>query len=196
MLTTNQLTYRNFGILGLMALMATTRFHHFGSAISLPDASLAVFFLSGLWFGGRKLFVLLLLEAGLIDYLAITQFDVSDFCISSAYIFLIPTYFTMWLAGKFCAPKEILKISTLVKQFGVLVLATSITFLISNGSFFLFSGRYTELSLSMYLERSAVYFQPYLFSTIAYVVLIYTLVTLVRVLKVTTKPNLSKKEVL
>jgi len=31
----------------LMLLMAGTRFHHFGSAVNLPDASIAVFFLLG-----------------------------------------------------------------------------------------------------------------------------------------------------
>jgi hypothetical protein len=33
----------------LAALRAATRFHHFGSAMYLPDASLAVFFLGGLY---------------------------------------------------------------------------------------------------------------------------------------------------
>src|SRR5690606_27401011 len=31
----------------LMLLMAATRFHHLGSALHLPDASLAVFFIGG-----------------------------------------------------------------------------------------------------------------------------------------------------
>ena len=36
----------------LAALMAATRFNHFGSAVSLPDASYAVFFLGGLYLAG------------------------------------------------------------------------------------------------------------------------------------------------
>lgn len=35
--------------LTLAALMALTRYGHFGSAVSLPDASLAVFFLAGFY---------------------------------------------------------------------------------------------------------------------------------------------------
>ncbi|WP_052700170.1 hypothetical protein [Methylocucumis oryzae] len=31
----------------LIALMVVTRYHHFGDALHLPDASLAVFFLAG-----------------------------------------------------------------------------------------------------------------------------------------------------
>ncbi len=186
MLANYKLNFRHLGIIGLLALMAATRFHHFGGPFSLPDASLAVFFLAGLWFGGRNLFVLLLVGAGLIDYLAISQFGVSDYCISVAYPFLVPSYFAMWLAGKLCAPYQIVKVTEMAKQLGLLIVATTTAFLISNGSFYLLSGRVTESTWSVYLEQFASYFPSYIFSTIAYVVFIYTLVTLVRVLLVNT----------
>ena len=53
----------------LATLMAATRFNHFGSAVSLPDASLAVFFLGGLYLsrsarGSMMIFAALILEAG------------------------------------------------------------------------------------------------------------------------------------
>ena len=76
----------------LAAVMAATRFHHFGSAISLPDASLAIFFLAGFYLRSPLLFAGFLAEAALVDYLAITYGGVSDWCISPAYVFLIPTY--------------------------------------------------------------------------------------------------------
>lgn len=182
MLANYKLNYRHLGIIGLMVLMGATRFHHFGSTFSLPDASLAVFFLAGLWFGGRNLFLLLLVEAGLIDYLAISQFGVSDFCISVAYPFLIPTYFAMWFAGKLCVSSGVVKVATLAKQFIFLGAATTIAFLISNSSFFLLSERVTEVTWSVYFEQFTSYFPSYLFPTIAYAVFIYTLVTLVRAL--------------
>jgi hypothetical protein len=75
----------------LVALMALTRVHHFGDAFSLPDASLAVFFLAGMSVSSFSFLGFLLLEAGVIDYVAITQFNVNDFCVSAAYVFLIPT---------------------------------------------------------------------------------------------------------
>jgi hypothetical protein len=89
--------------LGLAALMAATRSHHFGSALHLPDASLAVFLLAGFLIASPVLFGVLLVEAGLIDYLAITQFGVSDYCVTQAYWFLIPTYAVLWYAGRFYA---------------------------------------------------------------------------------------------
>jgi len=179
MITNYPFNYRHLGLIALAALMAATRFHHFASTLALPDASLAVFFLAGLWFAGRYLFIFLLLEAGLIDYLAITQFGVSDFCISSAYFFLIPTYFVMWSAGKFCQPdKALLKDYTVLKQITLLSLATASAFLISNGSFYLFSGRFTELTWPVYSAQFGNYFPPYLLAALAYVGVIYALVML------------------
>ena len=168
------------GAAALMALMAATRFHHFGTAFSLPDASLAVFFLAGLWLGGRYLFAALLLEAGLIDYLAITQFGVSDFCVSQAYVFLIPTYAAMWLGGKWCGKFSVLTMTTAMQQFAALAMSTSIAFLISNGSFYLLSGRYPDASWTEYFERFAMYYPPYLTSTLIYGVVIFGVVSVAK----------------
>jgi hypothetical protein len=161
-----------------MALMAATRFHHFGSPFALPDASLAIFFLAGLWLGGRYVFTLLLAEAGLIDYLAITQLGVSDYCISQAYVFLLPTYAAMWLGGKWCRQFTQLTASAAIKQLAALVVASSSAFLISNGSFFLFSGRYPDGSWSQYVAGFAAYYPPYMASTLVYGIIIFALVEL------------------
>jgi hypothetical protein len=158
----------NSGFLALVGLMLATRFHHFGSAFSLPDASLVVFFLGGLFFNRLGLFALLLGEAALIDYVAITQFNVSAFCVSPAYVALIPTYGVMWLAGKYCAKFKKSSSSEMYAQFVVLFLATSVAFLISNGSFFLFSGRYPDADFATYLSRVAMYYPPYLSATLIY----------------------------
>ena len=168
------------GAVALMALMAATRFHHFSTPFALPDASLAIFFLAGLWLGGRYLFAILLAEAGLIDYLAITQLGVSDFCVSQAYIFLIPTYATMWLGGKWCRQFNTLALMALAKQFAALVVATSSAFLISNGSFYLLSGRYPNSDWGQYIERFALYYPPYLTSTLMYAGVIFAAVSAVK----------------
>lgn len=68
-------------IFALAMLMALTCSDHFGSAITLPDASLAVFYLAGIFTGGLASFAVLLTEAALLDYVAISQFQVSDYCI-------------------------------------------------------------------------------------------------------------------
>ncbi|MEQ1558627.1 MAG: hypothetical protein ABL933_06750 [Methyloglobulus sp.] len=157
--------------IALMAVMALTRLDHFGSAISLPDASLAVFFLAGMGLSGLWLFALLLLEAGIIDFVAISQFSVSDFCISPAYGFLIPTYAVMWFAGRYAKAFAALHIIDAVKTVGLAVIATTGAFVISNGSFYLMSGRFGELSLTQYFNQLAQYLPPYLSSALIYIVI-------------------------
>lgn len=67
---------RLFTSFAAIALMALTRYGHFGSALSLPDASLAVFFLAGFYLPAWMLPVLLIEAVG-IDYLATTVGGVS-----------------------------------------------------------------------------------------------------------------------
>jgi hypothetical protein len=162
----------------LIALMALTRFHHFGDVLHLPDASLAVFFFAG-FYRKKAFFVFLLALAGLIDYIAIAN-GTSSFCVSAAYVFLIPTYAVMWFAGRYCTAFKSLKMSELAAQFGVAALATSTAFLISNGSFYTLSGRYPDLSWGQYFSRVAMYYPPYVSSALLYIVLGYGIMKLVQ----------------
>lgn len=157
--------------LALMGIMALTRFDHFGSALSLPDASLAVFFFAGLGFSSLWFLALLLFEAGIIDYLAITQFSVSDFCISPAYLCLIPTYAAMWCAGRYSKAFISLSFVASFKTFGLATIATTMAFVISNGSFYVFSGQFGELSWRQYLAQSAQYLPSYLSAALIYIVI-------------------------
>ncbi|MFW5443280.1 MAG: hypothetical protein ACKE51_03095 [Methylococcaceae bacterium] len=178
--------------LALIGLMLATRFHHFGDSISLADASLAVFFLAGLWVGGWKFFTLLLVQAGLIDYVSISQFSVSDYCISPAYMFLIPTYASLWFAGRYCSRFKTLQLTGLVVQFGMVFVATSVAFAISNGSFYLLSGKFADLNWIEYSSRVAQYYPLYLTSTLIYTVVIFAVVKIVSSLSISwVKPPAS-----
>ena len=152
----------------LIALMVLTRFHHFGDVLHLPDASLAVFFFAG-FYRKKALFGFLLALAALIDFVAIKN-GTSSWCVSPAYVFLIPTYAVMWFAGRYCAILKSIKIAELTLQLGLLILATTIAFAISNGSFYLFSGRYDSLGLGQYFLRIVQYYPPYMGYTLIYAV--------------------------
>jgi hypothetical protein len=165
----------------LIAAMILTRFHHFGDALHLPDASLAVFFFAGSY-RNKLLFGFLLALAGMIDYVAIAN-GTSAWCVSPAYAFLVPTYGIMWLGGRYYTTwlsAKVNKSTFSVWAIGFLSLATSLAFVISNGSFYLFSGRYPDLSWSQYLSRVAQYYPPYLSSTLIYAIVGYALVRLVK----------------
>lgn len=179
------------GVWALIGLMLLTRAHsaHFGTPINLPDASLAVFFMAGLWFGGLRLFTLLLLEAGLIDYVAITQMNVSDYCISPAYGFLIPAYAVLFWAGRTAACHDGLQTRAILMQMLLLIIGTSLSFVISNGSFYLLSGRFADVNWIEYTRRVVQYYPYSLTSVLAYGVSIVGVVKVVNLLKSVVRSN-------
>ena len=166
--------------LSLIALMVATRFHHFGDVLHLPDASLAVFFFAG-FYRKKMFFAFLLALAALIDYLAIEN-GTSGWCVTPAYVFLIPTYAVMWLAGRYCSLFKAMKIAELAKSAGLLMLATSAAFAISNGSFYLFSGRYADLSWGEYFLRVAQYYPSYVGAALIYALAGFAIVKLFKLL--------------
>ena len=170
-----QLQTRQVGIFSALALlMATTRFYsHYGSAVSLPDASLAVFFLAGFYLArlvwpAAVAFVLLLLEAGGIDYYAIAFRGVSDACISPAYWFLIPTYACVWYAGRWFAARQQMSWASLGLLAAVAWGSTTAAFLISNISYYLLSGHVSNPSLMQYAASVAKYYPQYLSCALFY----------------------------
>lgn len=181
-MNTTQWLHTRYLPVPLIALMVLTRFHHFGDALHLPDASLAVFFFAGFY---RKtiFFVFLLALAGLIDTLAIAN-GTSSWCVSPAYLFLIPTYAVMWFAGRHCSRFKSLTGTELLLSIVWLALAATAAFVISNGSFYLFSGRYSEMALNSYIAATAGYFLPYAGTALAYGLVIYAGVKFVKLMAV------------
>lgn len=164
----------------LMLVMAATRMHHFGTTLHFPDASLAIFLLAGFLIASPLLFGALFLEAVLIDYLAITQFGVSDFCVTPAYWFLIPTYAVLWFSGRSYARTHQNTPRSLGVFAAISFAAISTAFLISNGAFYAFSGRFPNMNIAEYTARVAQYYLPYLASAVTYLipaVLLYALFT-------------------
>ena len=160
----------------LIALMVVTRFHHFGDVVHLPDASLAVFFFAG-FYRKKAFFGFLLALAALIDFVAIKN-GTSSWCVSPAYVFLIPTYAVMWFDGRYCSTFKSMNIFELTMQLVLLILAASAAFAVSNGSFYLFSGRYDNLGWGQYSIRVARYYLPYVGYTLGYAVAGWAIVKL------------------
>lgn len=166
--------------LALAALMAATRMHHFGSPLHLPDASLAVFLLAGFFIASPLFFAGLLLEAGALDYVAITHLGVNDYCVTPAYWFLIPTYAVLWYAGRHYARMHQYSLRSLAIFAAVSFAAVNAAFLISNGAFYVFSGYFADLGMPEYAARVATYYLPYLSGAALYLVpaaLVYVLVS-------------------
>jgi hypothetical protein len=146
--------------LALAVLMAVTRSHHFATTTHLPDASWAVFFLAGFYLRPLWVFPALLALAGASDYVAVTWFAVSDFCVSLAYAFLVPAYGTLWLAGRWYARRHRFALASLMPLAGSVLAGAFLGEIFSSGGFYFFSGRFAETDLVTFAQRLAQYFPP------------------------------------
>ncbi len=159
--------------IALMVLMAMTRYDHFGSSVSLPDASYAVFFLGGLYLGrmrgGLAILALLLVEAALVDYYAINFRDVSAWCVTSAYGFLMVAYAALWFVGRWYAPRHNLAVKGLLGLFAAGAAAGSLAFVIANVSFYLLAGYFGNMSFIEYFSRVAQYYGSYVEVAVIYI---------------------------
>jgi hypothetical protein len=155
----------------LAALMAATRFYHFGSATLLPDASVAVFLLGGFYLARARWFALFLAQAMLIDQLAVSWGGVSGWCITPAYAFLAPAYGAAWLAGVWAARGLEPSARGALRTVLAFLAGVASWFVISNAGFFAFGGYFDEMSAAEYASRVAKYFGGYLAAAGAYVLL-------------------------
>lgn len=154
--------------LTLLAIMALTRIGHFGSVVSLPDASLAIFLLGGLWLGAAGYFAAFAALAFGIDvFLAKTAVE-AGWCLTPAYGGLVAGYGLMWLAGRFMTKTPELPPMRFI---GVSLSALLGAFLISNVSFWAYSGYFGDMAVSDYATTVAKYFPSYLASTSLYLTL-------------------------
>ncbi len=141
----------------LILLMAVTRGHHFASIDHLPSASWAVFFLAGIYLKPLWSFPLLILEAFLLDFAAITFGGVSSFCVTPTYVMLVPAYASLWWAGRWYAKHHREQWSSLLTLFSSLVVGTLVCQLISSGSFYFYSGRFTDPTMAEMVNRLVKY---------------------------------------
>lgn len=151
----------------LAVLMAATRIHHFGVGSIAPDASTGIFFLAGLLLGSPLWLAALLIEAVILDGVAIGFLKVADACMSSGYALLAPAYGALWLAGRGLRPAAKIDLFTAAKFVCFVVAGTAAFFIVSNLGYFLGSEFY-NLGIVEYVARVTRYFPMYLTVTLFY----------------------------
>ncbi|UJS24489.1 hypothetical protein [Thiothrix winogradskyi] len=136
----------------------------------LLDASWAVFFLAGFYLRNALTFGVFMATAVAIDYVAITKFGVSDFCVSQAYVALIPAYGALFVAGRwFAGQYQGETLATLGKLMLAVVVGFAVAQLISSGSFYFFSGKFAEVSLVEFGNRLVKYSPNSLYTMSLYI---------------------------
>jgi hypothetical protein len=163
----------------LIALMLCTRGQHFATVHALPSASWAVFFLAGALLRTRWMFVLLFALASALDFGSYAIGTISDWCLSPAYWALLPAYAALWCGGRVYARLHREAWSSVARLAGVLIITALVTYLISGGCYYAFSGHYTP-TLAGFLPRIAQYYPRALGTLAGYVGIAFALLALVR----------------
>lgn len=165
--------------LGLMALMLATRFHHFGDALHLPDASWAIFFLAGFYLPAAWLAGLMLAAVG-IDLVAVGWMGVSGYCLTPAYATLQAAHVALWAGGRWAGRRSGSGVSAVISMAAIALGVTLLAFILSNGAFYWFGGRVADTQWLQFLQTFIDYGPRFLAGTLGYLsaaVAVHLLVT-------------------
>ncbi|PCH60989.1 MAG: hypothetical protein COC05_02495 [Gammaproteobacteria bacterium] len=165
------LATRNQFIIGtvLVLLVVATRGQHFATLHSLPGASWAAFFLTGVYLRPRWALPGLLALTWGLDFAAYTWGGASGFCLTPAYVFLLPAYSALWLAGHWSAGRYRFEWHTLLPLGAAMLVGATVCELFSSGGFYFFSGRFMDPTFAEFGARLVKYFPPSLQSVAFYV---------------------------
>lgn len=174
------LSKRNQILIGavLALLLIATRGQHFATLNSLPGASWAAFFLAGVYL--RPLWILPAMLAFVwgLDFAPHLLSDASlaeivnggqAFCLTPAYVFLLPAYAALWLAGRWYAGQYRFEWRTLLPLGAAALAGAAVCELFSSSGFYFFSGRFAEPTVAEFAGRLLTYFPRYLQSLAFYV---------------------------
>jgi hypothetical protein len=161
--------FLNFEILVLFILsfgMFLTRGSHVTGLYNLPDASLALFLIGGIYLKQFRYFILLFLLGLFIDFGIATLDPKLGFCITNGYWGLIPSYAVLWISGYFLNQNNIQRLSIFIP---IVSLAIFSAFFISTQTYYIFSGRFGHPHLSETILHGWEYFPQYFLSSFTYV---------------------------
>ena len=156
----------------LSFLMLATRTHHFSSFNHLPSASIAIFFLAGMYLRNIKAFWFFYILTLTIDLASSYYRGQFGDCITTSYPALVLSYGVMFTVGYYTRPnwqRSAWQIN-IVKVALALFIASSIAFFISNGSYYALSGKFPELSWAEYATRVDKYYFKSISNPIFYVI--------------------------
>jgi hypothetical protein len=151
----------------LAFFMLLTRGSHVLTHVALPDASLALLLIGGLYLRKAAWLVGFVMLATAIDFSAAAIDSLQAYCLTIGYWGMLPTYAAMWLAGVWLGKQsnglDSLKFSLAA------VVSTLVAFVISTQTYYLFSGRFPNHGL-VEMQYGWNYLPSYLAYTAMYLV--------------------------
>ena len=160
-------THETLFLIILSLVLILTRGSHITTFYSLPDASLALFLVGGIYLKNIRFFLALFLLGLVIDFGA-SAFDPKlGFCLTNGYWGLIPAYGVLWLSGYFLYHKKLIqKLSIFIP---IVSTAIILAFIISTQTYYIFSGRFGNPSFFDSVLHGWEYLPQYFLSSFAYI---------------------------
>ena len=156
-----------FLTLVILFLMIITRGNHVTTLYALPDASLALFLIGGIYLKSIRFFIALFLFGLFIDFGASALDPKLGFCLTKGYWGLVPAYAILWVCGYFLNKRKYLqKLSIFIPYVSVAVV---LAFFISTQTYYLFSGRFGSPSLAESILHGWEYLPQYFLSSFIYI---------------------------
>jgi hypothetical protein len=153
--------------------MLLTRGSHVLTSVALPDASLALLLIGGLYLRKAAWFALFVVLATGIDFGASAINSWYGFCLTAGYWGMLPTYAAMWLSGVWLSKQND---SLDVVNYGFAgFLATFLAFVISTQTYYLFSGRFPNNGITETMQYGWDYLPSYMGFTAMYLVAFWAL---------------------
>jgi len=157
----------SFIIAAIMAfLMLLTRGSHVLTSVSLPDASLALLLIGGLYLRKAAWFAFFVVLATVIDFGASAVDSWYGFCLTAGYWGMLPTYAAMWLAGLWLS-KQTNSLDAVKYSIDWLA-STFLAFVISTQTYYLFSGRFPNNGIIETIQYGWDYLPSYMGFTAMY----------------------------
>lgn len=173
-------------------LMLLTRGSHVLTSVALPDASLALLLIGGLYLRKAAWFGLFVALATVIDFGAAAIDPAQGFCLTDGYWGLIPSYAAMWLGGLWLANRKdaFQKDAFDVVPYALVSMcATFVAFVISTQTYYLFSGRFPAKGLVESLQHGWEYLPSWMGFSAMYFAIVWAVVKLARNLKTLQTTN-------
>jgi hypothetical protein len=153
--------------------MLLTRGSHVLTHVALPDASLALLLIGGLYLRKAVWLVGFVMLATAIDFSAAAIDSLQAYCLTIGYWGMLPTYAAMWLAGVWLG-KQSNGLDALKFSLAAMV-STLAAFVISTQTYYLFSGRFPNHGLVETIQYGWNYLPSYLAYTAMYLVAFWAL---------------------
>ncbi len=148
-------------------LMVLTRGNHVTTLYALPDASLALFLIGGIYLKSTRFFITLFLLALFIDFGVAALDPKLGFCLTKGYWGLIPTYASLWVCGYFLNKQKYLqKLSVFIPIVSITIV---LAFIISTQTYYLFSERFGNPNLLNSIFHGWEYFPQYFMASFCYI---------------------------